>query len=105
VHAHLREDKLWYVLDGEFRFKAGDEILRVSTGGMAFGPRGLPHAFQNIGDSLGRLLVVTTPSGLERFFAQTDQLQRPVDPEQIAAIGLVNWMEFSAPPLGISDPH
>ena len=40
-------------------------MLRASTGGMAFGPRGTPHAFQNIGDESGRLLIVTTPSGLE----------------------------------------
>ena len=69
VHAHLREDEVWYVIEGDFRFKAGEEMFRVSTGGMAFGPRGLPHAFQNVGDELGRLLVITTPSGLERFRA------------------------------------
>ena len=45
----LREDELWYVIDGDFRFKAGGAMLRASTGGMAFGPRGTPHAFQNVG--------------------------------------------------------
>ena len=24
LHSHLREDELWYVLEGDFRFKAGD---------------------------------------------------------------------------------
>ncbi|HEY5787930.1 MAG TPA: cupin domain-containing protein [Microlunatus sp.] len=104
VHAHLREDEVWYVIEGDFRFKAGDELLRASTGGMAFGPRGLPHAFQNVGDTLGRLLVITTPSGLERFFEQANDLRRPIDPEEVAAIGLANWMEFSGPPLRVSDP-
>ena len=28
-------------------------MLRVSTGGMAFGPRGTAHAFQNIGETPG----------------------------------------------------
>ena len=51
LHTHLREDELWYVIEGDFRFKAGDAMLRASTGGMAFGPRGMPHAFQNIGDT------------------------------------------------------
>ena len=46
LHTHLREDELWYVLDGDFRFKAAGAMFRVSTGGMAFGPRGTPHAFQ-----------------------------------------------------------
>ena len=61
LHTHLPEDEVWYILEGDFRFKAGDEMLRVSTGGMAFGPRGTPHAFQNVGDTSGRLLVITTP--------------------------------------------
>lgn len=104
LHSHIREDEVWYVIEGDFRFKAGDSMLRASTGGMAFGPRGLPHAFQNVGDRFGRLLVITTPSGLERFFEQYDELPRPVDPEELAAIGHANWIEFTGPPLGDSDP-
>ena len=53
---------------------------------------------------MGRLLVITTPSGLERFFEQTHELPRPPDPQDIATIGLANWMEFSGPPLAVSDP-
>ena len=64
LHQHSREDELWFVLDGEFRFKAGGELFPASTGGMAFGPRGIPHCFQNVGDEAGRLLIVTTPAGL-----------------------------------------
>ena len=105
LHSHLREDEVWYVIEGDFRFKAGDDMFRASTGGMAFGPRGLPHAFQNIGETLGRLLVITTPSGLERFFEQAAELPRPVDPEEMAAIGHANWMDFSGPPLGLTDPQ
>ncbi len=36
LHTHLREDELWYVVEGDFRFKAGDTMLRASTGSMAF---------------------------------------------------------------------
>ena len=59
LHKHHHEDELWFVLHGYSRFKAGDAMLRASTGGMAFGPRGTPHCFQNIGNEPGRLLVVT----------------------------------------------
>jgi mannose-6-phosphate isomerase-like protein (cupin superfamily) len=105
LHTHLREDELWYVIEGDFRFKAGDAILRASTGGMAFGPRGTPHCFQNAGDTPGRLLVVTTPSGLERFFEQfAELLPGPVDPEQFAAVGRANWLEFVGPPVEVTDP-
>jgi mannose-6-phosphate isomerase-like protein (cupin superfamily) len=103
LHSHLREDELWYVLDGDFRFKAGDHLLRASTGGMAFGPRGTPHCFQNIGETPGRLLIVTTPSGLERFFEQFAELKE-VNPDDLAAVGQANWVEFVGPPVGMSDP-
>jgi hypothetical protein len=53
----------------------------------------------------GRLLVITTPSGLERFFEQFAQLlPGPVDPEKLAAVGRASWVEFVGPPVGASDP-
>lgn len=100
-HTHLREDELWWVLEAEFRFRAGDEEWRAGAGGMAFGPRGLPHAFQNVGKTPGRLLVVTTPSGLERFFEQSAaQLTPPVPVEELAAVAEAGWLQFTGPPLG-----
>ena len=42
MHLHFREDEVWYVLEGDYRFKVGDAMFRVSEGGMAFGPRGTP---------------------------------------------------------------
>ncbi|HEX6444978.1 MAG TPA: cupin domain-containing protein [Streptosporangiales bacterium] len=105
LHTHIREDEVWWVLDGDFRFKAGETELRASTGGMAFGPRGTPHAFQNVGDTPGRLLVITTPSGAERLFEQAAELMRgPEDVETLTALGHANWVEFVGPPLGVSDP-
>jgi mannose-6-phosphate isomerase-like protein (cupin superfamily) len=106
LHTHLREDELWYVIEGDFRFKAGDTMLRASTGGMAFGPRNMPHCFQNIGDTPGRLLVITTPSGLERFFEQfAELLPGPISLEKLAAVGHANWVEFVGQPLAVSNPR
>jgi mannose-6-phosphate isomerase-like protein (cupin superfamily) len=105
LHTHVREDEVWYVLEGEFRFKAGDLMFAASAGDMAFGPRGTPHNFQNVGETPGRLLVVTTPSGTERLFDEyTKLLPGPVDPETIAALTHANWVDFVGPPLAVSDP-
>lgn len=93
------------MIEGDFWFKAGDAMLRASTGGMAFGPRGTPHCFQNIGDTPGRLLVITTPSGLERFFEQfATLLGGPANfggfrRHRARQLGRIRW-----PPVGISDP-
>jgi mannose-6-phosphate isomerase-like protein (cupin superfamily) len=59
LHVHHREDELWYVLDGDYRFKAGDSMFQLSTGGVAFVPRGTPHCFQKLGDTPGRMLSST----------------------------------------------
>lgn len=117
LHSHLREDELWWVLEGDFRFKAGDLMLHASTGGMAFGPRRTPHCFQNVGEAPGRLLVVTAPSGAERFFEEFAEVVEdavgaadargaagPGVPERLFAVGMANWIEFIGPPVGISDP-
>ena len=105
LHTHFREDEVWYVLEAEYRFQAGDEKFRLSAGGMAFGPRGVPHGFQNIGDGPGRLLIITTPSGLERFFEDFDALlPGPLDPQALATVGRASGIDFVGPPLAVSDP-
>jgi mannose-6-phosphate isomerase-like protein (cupin superfamily) len=105
LHTHVREDEVWYVLEGDFRFKAGDAMYWVSEGGLAFGPRGVPHNFQNVGQAPGRLLVVTVPSGAERLFEEYNELlPGPVDPEMLPALGRANWVDFIGPPLEVSDP-
>ena len=104
LHSHLREDELWYVLEGDFRFKAGDAMLHASAGGMAFGPRRTPHCFQNTGEAPGRLLVITAPSGAERFFEEFADLGPAPDQDALRAVGNANWVEFLGPPVGVTDP-
>ena len=105
LHVHHREDEVWYVLEGDFRFKAGSEMFWVSEGGLAFGPRGTPHAFQNVGEAPGRLLVITAPSGAERLFEDfAELLPGPVSPDMLATVARANWVEFVGPQLKISDP-
>jgi len=51
------------------------------------------------------LLVITTPSGLERFFEQIAALlPGPVDPKTLVAVGHANWVDFVGPPVGVSNP-
>ena len=108
LHIHRREDEVWYVLEGQFRFLVGDEHYRLSKGGMAFGPRGTPHCFQNIGDGPGRLLIICTPAGVERFFeefaARGASSPRATDPEYLVEIGHAHGVDFIGPPLALSHP-
>lgn len=100
LHSHLREDEMWYIIDGEFRFIAGDTVFPAHTGAFVFVPRTTPHCFQNLGASPGRILVMFTPSGMERFFEEHASLPAgPVDPDSYRAISERNWMTVEGPPL------
>lgn len=99
-HIHRREDELWWVLEGHYRFEVGETLVELEPGGMAFGPRDFAHAFVNVGDAPGRLLVITTPGGLEQFFERSAELRATTaDPQQLADLGLAHGIDFIGPPL------
>ena len=68
LHTHADEDESWYVLQGALRFRLGDDIADAPAGAFVFVPRGTPHCFQNAGAQPARIIVMFTPSGMERFF-------------------------------------
>lgn len=105
LHVHRREDEMWYIVEGDFRFRADDELLVAPAGSFVFVPRGTRHAFQNVGTTPGRVLVMFTPSGMERFFEEHAELPPgPVDPADYREIARRNWMEVAGPPLAEADP-
>jgi mannose-6-phosphate isomerase-like protein (cupin superfamily) len=89
-HIHTREDEFWYVLDGTFEIRIGDEVHAVGPGGFAYAPRGTVHNFRNTAETPSRILVGFTPGGMEGFFREsgrpaTDDGQAPpVDQSEIA---------------------
>ena len=96
---------MWYVLSGHFRFRADNEILDAPRGSFVFMPRGTRHCFQNVSAETARILVMFTPSGMERWFEAQAALPLPFDPEAYARISHDNWMEVAGPPLRESHPR
>lgn len=68
LHLHEREDELFYVVEGIFRFVLDGQESTASPGAFVYAPRGSVHAFQNTSAYPGRLLVTCTPAGLEEAF-------------------------------------
>lgn len=68
AHVHEREDELFYVLEGEHVYQVGDAEFRLGPGGLAFAPRGVPHAQRRVVPGVGRQLVLVSPGGFEGFF-------------------------------------
>lgn len=105
-HTHAREDEMWYVLSGDFRFIADGDILHAPQGTFVFVPRGTSHCFQNTTDTPARMLVMFTPAGMERFFELHAALpDGPVDADAYRDIADRCWMTVTGPPLAQSHPQ
>lgn len=75
LHLHHTENEWFYTLDGEHDFQVGDRTYHLAPGGNIFAPRMMPHTWQNVGNSPGRMLVFVQPAGrLEAFFALFSKL-------------------------------
>jgi mannose-6-phosphate isomerase-like protein (cupin superfamily) len=89
-HLHTREDEFFYVLDGTFEIRIGDEVHALGAGGHAYVPRGTVHNFRNTAETPSRILVGFTPGGIEGFFhesgrpATDDGPAPPLDGDEIA---------------------
>jgi mannose-6-phosphate isomerase-like protein (cupin superfamily) len=70
AHVHSREDELFLSLEGDHVIELDGEEHRIGPGESVFAPRDVPHAQRRVVPGEGRLLVVTTPGGLEGFFRE-----------------------------------
>lgn len=87
LHVHRREDEGFYVLEGEIRFRRGDDEFVAGPGSLVWGPRGVPHTFK-VQPGGARALVIVMPGGFERMFEE----------------GGVPVRESAEPPAEVYDP-
>ena len=100
LHTHAAEDEFWFVIEGDLRFRLGDETSEAPQGSFVFVPRGTPHAFVNVGAGPARILVMFTPSGMEGFFDRFAELPAEgAGPDAFREIGAGVGMEVTGPPL------
>jgi quercetin dioxygenase-like cupin family protein len=89
-HIHTHEDESFFVLDGTFEVRIGEELHVLEAGGYAYVPRGTVHNFRNTAETASRILVGFTPAGIEGFFRESgrpatdDGPAPPVDDDEIA---------------------
>ena len=86
-HVHHQHEETFYVLEGEFRFRLGEQTVTATAGTRVFVPRDLAHGFENTGSEPGRILGVMTPAGYEQFFEELARLPPgPPDPARFREI-------------------
>jgi len=97
-HYHVNEEELFYVISGRVGFLANDNWHEVGAGGTAFMPCGLVHTFKNVGDQPSSMLVMTMPSGIEKFFARcAEEFAKPGEPPEMQGtfeIGVEHGIHF-----------
>ena len=104
-HVHRREDEMFYIIDGSFLFKLGDELFEAGPSSFIFIPRGVPHSFKNVGETVAKFLVFGTPAGFDQYFvaAGTPALEeglrpQPIDLQQMTVIAAQHEIEILGPP-------
>jgi quercetin dioxygenase-like cupin family protein len=69
-HIHHREEECFYLQEGELTIQVGGKTQTASAGDFIRLPRGVAHSFENTGNVEARVLLVTAPAGLEKFFEE-----------------------------------
>ncbi|TDE17111.1 cupin domain-containing protein [Dyadobacter psychrotolerans] len=74
LHVHAEQDEWWYILEGEFKIKIGEDLFEVKAGDSVFGPRGVPHTFSKVGEGTARMIITFQPAGkMEQFFTSISE--------------------------------
>lgn len=103
LHLHRDEDEFFRVMEGRFRFRAGEATIDAGPGGVLFVPRGTPHCFFNAGETTGRLFMGLTPGRGAGFFQVLAEsgLTPAENMAGIAALAADYGIEFLGPnPFG-----
>ena len=96
LHVHHNEDEAFYVLDGKATLYLPGEEITAQAGDYVVAPRGVPHAYR-VGDRPARWLVISKPSGFERFVAEVAE-GAIADPATLAETAARHDIELLGPP-------
>ena len=72
-HIHHHQDETFYMVEGSLKLRLGESTLVARAGDYVRVPRGMLHAFRNVGEHTARMLVTFVPSGIENFFMEVYQ--------------------------------
>lgn len=99
LHVHPKQDEIFYVLQGSYFFKAGDDTFHLSAGDSIFLPRAVPHAWTQVSEK-GKMTVIFQPAGkLEEFFLTMQALNHDPSHAELEKIFADHEMQLVGPPL------
>ena len=105
-HVHDTVDETFFVLDGAFQFKLGNEVLVAEAGTFVFVPRGINHTWRNAVLRRSRMILTYVPGGMQSFFEEAAPLmhQTAPDPAELERINERHGTHVVGPPLPSPSP-
>jgi len=104
IHVHSGDDEFFVVLDGEVRFRLGEEVVDAGPRSFVYGPRNVAHGF-TVNSDQARVLLLFGPAGVEGFFREasaylaTVPAGEPPDPTTMGEIAARHGQQNVAPPM------
>ena len=103
-HVHEGGESV-YVLEGQVRYHIGGETFEGGPGTFFYVPPGVEENFEPAGDKPLKVLVVYTPGGMDKFFAEAGdpaerhELPTPTEPDldRIIRTAAKHGLEIRAP--------
>lgn len=101
LHVHHAQEETIHVLKGRYKVRIGDQLHVVGEGGFAYLPSKVAHAFVNLTDELGEIIVVYTPGGGHKFYEEFGPISRsgPPNPAVVGPLFAKYNMTLLGPPL------
>ena len=101
LHVHHHQEETIHVLKGRYKIRIGDETFTCDPGGFAYLPSKVPHAFLNLTDEPGEVIVVYTPGGGHKFYEEFGPISRsgPPDPKVLGPLFEKYGMTLLGKPL------
>lgn len=100
LHSHRRQNEFFYVLEGTFTVRIGNDTLEAGPGTSILLPREIAHTYQNTGDETGRILAMIAPAGGVPMFEALSELSMPPDPDTVADVLDDHGVTLEGPPMG-----
>ena len=101
-HIHSREDETFWVLEGELEFMVGNGTVRAPAGSLVHAPKGVAHAYRNVGTTPARYVAMIRPAGLEKFFEEVSEpAEDPSAPPPVHGQKVIEKILAVAPRYGL----
>lgn len=101
LHVHHHQEETIHILKGRYKVQIGEETFICEPGGFAYLPSKVPHAFLNLTDEPGEIIVVYTPGGGHKFYEEFGPISRngPPDPKVLGPLFEKYGMTLLGKPL------